>query len=172
MGETHQTLVHYVPSSCHTTALMSCTNTVRVASPCHPRFPLALTRNRPPRSTTAKHSSASAFSSVTRTHTHTHTHRPLTHLRYDPSVVPRDDLELHTSLGLPLPSLRRVPQSDVVVRRAAKNASPSEPASAVSVLASPRHEPNKLSPTRNIPVRQGKQTHFPRQPTDPAQPPF
>ena len=110
--------------------------------------------------------------SIPQRHPTTHTHGPLTHLRHDPSVMPRNDLELHTPLGLPLPSLRRVPQSDVVVRRAAKNGSPSEPASAVSVLASPRHEPNKLSPRRNIPVRQGKQIHFPRQPTDPAQPPL
>lgn len=36
----------------YTMGLMSCTNTVLVASPCHPLFPLALMRNRPAGSTT------------------------------------------------------------------------------------------------------------------------
>lgn len=68
---------------------MSCTNTVRVDSPCHPRLLLALTKNLPPGSTTIR--------IVSQILSNTPKKGP-TQIRDVPPVVARYDLELHPSL--------------------------------------------------------------------------
>jgi hypothetical protein len=48
-----KTLIEFT-NTAHKIGLISCTKTVLVASPCHPLFPLALTRNLAPGSTTSR----------------------------------------------------------------------------------------------------------------------
>jgi hypothetical protein len=109
------TTIPYVEWLC----LMSCTKTVLVESPCHPRLLLAVTRNLAPGSTTdpwqqARHGLAPTPHQQSTT---------LTHLRDIPSMMARYDFELHPTLRSPrsirLACFRRIPETYVVVRGAA-----------------------------------------------------
>ncbi len=84
----------------HTIGLISCTNTVLVASPCHPLFPLALTRNRAPGSTTLVYNEPSKIAT---------SRFQLTHLGDHSAMVARDNLKLHSSSSLTLPGVCRIP---------------------------------------------------------------
>lgn len=94
---------------------MSCTKTVLVESPCHPRLLLALTRNRAAGSTTRNELQISSLKAK---------RKGPTHLRDVPAVVAGDDLELHAALhlaeGIGLGGLGRVPQAQVVDRGAGR----------------------------------------------------
>ncbi len=99
----------------HTTYLMSCTRIVRVDSPDQPRLLDAVTMNRAAGSITG----AALSKDIIRSQNNI---RLLTHLRDDPAMVSRDNLEGHTRPGstgrIRFRCFRRIPQPDIVTGRA------------------------------------------------------